>query len=82
MKVETDSKQPAFICMPKHGYTCKLTGLSRPELLEMTVPCERNNNLPPVHSVVFNNRGRSIRLINTNSLLRYLYFLATGDQLY
>ena len=59
-------------CRP--GERCKVSGLSRSTLRELTVPGPRNDYAPPVASRLLKRRGaaRGILLISKQSLLDYI----------
>lgn len=60
------------VCRP--GERCKVSGLSRSTLRELTVPGPRNDYSPPIASRLLKRRGaaRGILLINKQSLLAYI----------
>ena len=74
----SSSKEPAvrpeWVRLPSPKGRCPHTGLSRSTLCELSVPCEANNGMPPVKSVVVRKRGaiRGIRLLSYDSLMAYL----------
>lgn len=70
--------KPEFIRLPLPGNRCPYTGLSRTGLCELTAPGPRNDNRPPVKSVVLRKRGaaKGVRLISYDSLMAYLESLA------
>jgi hypothetical protein len=78
---QSEIDRPEFIRLPKPGDRCRLTGLSRSTLAELTVPCPANGHRPPVKSLVVKKRGatRGIRLINFDSLLDYLHKLESQN---
>jgi hypothetical protein len=71
--------RPEYIRLPKPYERCRLTGLSRATLAELSVPSEVNDFKPPVKSLLVRKRGatRGIRLINLDSLLDHLRKLET-----
>jgi len=73
--------RPDYIRLPKPYERCRLTGLSRSTLAELTVPGPANGFKPPVKSLVIKKRGamRGIRLINFDSLLDYLHELESQN---
>lgn len=66
--------RPEWVRLPSPKGRCPHTGLSRSTLCELSVPCESNNGVPPVKSVVLKKRGavRGIRLLSYDSLMTYL----------
>ena len=74
----TETTKPEWLRLPAPGARCRFTGLSRSTLNELTIAGPANDGVPPVKSVVLRKRGatRGIRLINYDSLMRYLAELA------
>jgi hypothetical protein len=76
--VTGESPKPEWLRLPSPGSRCRFTGLSWSTLNELTIPGPGNDGHPPVKSVVLRKRGalRGIRLVNYDSLMRYLSDLA------
>ena len=74
--------RPEFIRLPAVGEREPYTGLARSTLNELILPCEANDNRPPVPSKVIRRKGavRGIRLIPLESLLSYLHSLGAEQQ--
>lgn len=72
--VDEATIRPEWLRLPKPRGRCPFSGLSRTTQSELTVPSEKNQFRPPVHSIVIKQRGasRGIRLINYKSLMTYL----------
>lgn len=75
--------KPEFIRLPKPGFQCPWTGLSRSALNELVLPTAANNFKPPVKSKVLRKRGATtgIRLIVFDSLMAHLHAAPDGDTL-
>src|SRR5260370_28250343 len=72
---------PVFIRLPRYGQKCPHTGLSRSGLALLTRPQPANNFRPPVKSRLMRQTGtsgRTIRLIDFNTLVRHLNSLPDG----
>jgi hypothetical protein len=72
---------PVFIRMPRYGQKCPHTGLTRSALDLLTRPQPANNFRPAVKSRLMRQTGasgRTIRLIDFDSLVRHLNSLPDG----
>lgn len=65
---------PEFVRLPRPGFRCPVTGLSRSTLNELVLPSAANEFRPPVRSHVLRKSGslRGIRLISLRSLLDHI----------
>ncbi len=65
---------PEFVRLPRPGFRCSVTGLSRSTLNELVLPSAANEFRPPVRSHVLRKSGslRGIRLISLRSLLDHI----------
>jgi hypothetical protein len=74
---------PEFVRLPKPGFLCPHTGLSRSALNELILPTPRNGGKPPVKSYCLRQKGAKtgIRLINFGSLISHIrqYEVAAGE---
>lgn len=78
---DVHTPSPVFIRMPRYGQKCPHTGLSRSSLDLLTRPQRANNFRPPVKSRLMRQTGisgRTIRLIDFDSLVRHLNSLPDG----
>jgi hypothetical protein len=66
--------QPAFVRLPRSGTRCPLTGLSRGVMQTLVLPSDANKLTPPVRSRILRQKGknRGVRLVEVDSLLKYL----------
>lgn len=73
-RVITAPIEPEFLRLPKPGWPCPYTGLSRSALNELILPSPRNGNKPPVRSFCLRQRGAKtgIRLVDRASLFDYI----------
>ena len=72
---------PVFIRLPRYGQKCPHTGLTRSALDLLTRPQPANNFRPAVKSRLMRQTGvsgRTIRLIDFDSLVRHLNSLPDG----
>jgi hypothetical protein len=74
--------KPGYIRMPKSGTACPHSSLSRSALDLLVRPQEKNNFKPPVASRLLRQTGdkKHIRLINYQSLMRYLKSLPATEE--
>jgi hypothetical protein len=66
---------PLFIRLPAPGTQCPYTGLSRGGMADLCAPSKANAFKPPVKSIALKKNKyvkRAIRLIDFESLIRYL----------
>jgi len=65
---------PEFLRLPKSGFLCARTGLSRSALNAVILPTPQNGNQPPVRSFVLRKTGAKtgIRLVDYQSLVTYI----------
>ena len=63
-----------WLRLPRAGFRCPVSGLSRSSLAELVRPCERNDYRPPVESRLLKRKGasRGVLLISKHSLLAYI----------
>jgi len=66
--------RPEFLRLPKPGFLCPYTGLSRSAINELILPTERNGFKPPVRSFCLRQRGAKtgIRLVDYDSMANYI----------
>jgi hypothetical protein len=69
----------AWLRLPRPGFRCETSGLSRQTLVELVRPCARNGYRPPVEAKHLKRQGttRGIVLVSRASLLAYLDGLPT-----
>jgi len=70
----TESPLPIYIRLPRGNEKCRFTGLSRGHLQRLILPCEANNNSPPVESISLLRPGKNkgVRLVVLKSLLKLI----------
>ena len=66
--------RPAYVMIPKSGCRCSVSGLNRPQMMDLVIPCQANDFRPPVRCIEErSNKGRvTERRIPTDELLEYL----------
>jgi hypothetical protein len=76
VKVEALKPQhPVYLRLPREGARCPFTDLPRSTLKDLCIPARANNYKPPVRSISLRKSKyakRGIRLIDYNSLMKYL----------
>jgi hypothetical protein len=82
MNTHVTPPTPIYIRLPRPGFRCPYTGLSRTTLAELTRPCERNGYQPPVAAkeIRARNARRGIVLVPLNALLDHLACLKTDHK--
>jgi hypothetical protein len=68
-------EHPVHLRLPREGARCPFTDLPRSTLKDLCVPTKANNFKPPVRSISLwksKYAQRGIRLIDYNSLMKYL----------
>jgi hypothetical protein len=71
----TKPRHPAYLRLPREGEHCPYTDMPRGTLKDLCVPSKANNFRPPVKSISLKkskHAKRGIRLIDYNSLMKYL----------
>jgi hypothetical protein len=70
------SRHPVYLRLPREGERCPYTDLPRSTLKDLCVPTKANNFRPAVKSISLKkskHAKRGIRLIDYNSLMKYLH---------
>jgi len=68
-------QHPVYLRLPREGARCPYTDLPRSTLKDLCIPTRANRFKPPVKSISLRKSKyakRGIRLIDFNSLMRYL----------